>query len=152
MTYLDINGVRLSIEEVAEKFGIPGKLARPSLCQEVPAGMLRVTADNNVPFCGVDVQLVLPAEAQSLPIKLCRAEQPNPDGEAEVPTVFLYGRGDSYVALMQVDTRPDEQEEEAPKNARITISGDPGDEVHVFAENQYVTFSFQPDPQNELPF
>lgn len=152
-TYLEINDVRLSIEEIAEKFGITDKVVRPALCQEVPAGTLRAIADDNEPFRGIDLELALPKEADTLSILLARAEQPDPDGEAEKPTVYLYGRGDEYVAFMPVDTRPDSEMEEEPEDTRITVSGDPGDEVQVFAENQYLSFINHPDPKvAECPF
>jgi len=154
MTYLSINGTRLSIEEIAEKFGIQGKPVCPTLCQEVPAGIVRAVADNSEPFCGIDLELDLANVAGTVPILLARAEQPNPDGEVETPTVYLYGRGDEYVAFMQVDTRPDERVEEEPEDTRITISGNPGEEVKVFAENPYVRFNCCPDPRvgDKIPF
>lgn len=125
-TYITINGEKISLEDIAAKFGIKGPIKEAALCQEAPVGTFRAVADNGAPAVGIDLELVLPKAADSLPIMLARAEQEYPDEEPEVPTVYVYGRSDKYIAFMPVDTRPDAEVDEKFHDPRITVSGDPG--------------------------
>lgn len=154
-TYITINGEKISLEDIAAKFGIKGPIKEAALCQEAPVGTFRAVADNGAPAVGIDLELVLPKAADSLPIMLARAEQEYPDEEPEVPTVYVYGRSDECIAFMPVDTRPDAEVDEKFHDPRITVSGDPGQTVQVFMENQHVSVNGFPDPWlkgKELPF
>lgn len=154
-TYIMINGEKISLEDIAVKFGITEPIKEAALCQEAPAGTFRAVAGNGAPATGIDLELVLPKAADSLPIMLARAEQENPDEEPETPTVYLYSRSEEYVAFMPMDVRTDTEVDEEFHDPRITVSGDPGQTVQVFLENRYATVNGFPDPWlkgKELPF
>ena len=145
-TYIKINNTKISLEDIAAKFGITVPINKAAVCQEVPAGTLVATATGLItdPSPAIDVDLVLPEKADSLPIVITHIEQPYPDGKPETVTAFLYGRGDDYIAYMHVDTRPDAEEEEDPIPPNITISGNPGEVVRFSTENGYVQFCGNP--------
>lgn len=51
---------------------------------------------------------------------------------------YFYGLGDSYIAYMDIDTRPDEVTREDPASDRIVVGGNgPGQELSVEVENPY---------------
>ena len=140
--FLRINGHKFSFEEVAEKLGFVNlDVTSVALCQKVPAGTLIATASGgkNDPYPCIDLELELPDDAQSCPIILAHVEQPMDEENSSVRT-YLYSRGDSYIARMDADTRPDDEEELNPYVPEIIISGEPGYEVEVFSENPYVCY------------
>lgn len=145
-TYIKINNTKISLEDIAAKFGIPGPINKAAVCQEVSAGTLVATATGLMtdPYPAIDVELVLPEKAESCPIGIAHVEQPYPDGEPEDVTAYLYGRGDEYIAYVHVDTRPDAEEEEDPFPPNITLSGNPGEVVRFSTENVYVQFCGNP--------
>lgn len=141
-TYIKINGAKIPLKDIAAKFGIHGPIEKAAVCQEVSAGTLVATATGLMtdPYPAIDVELVLPEEADSCPIGIARVEQPYPDDKPEDVTAYLYGRGDEYIAYMHVDARPDFEEEEHPLPPSITLSGNPGEVVQFSMENGYVEF------------
>lgn len=143
---VSINDVEIPLEEIAAKFGITGPINKASICQEVSAGTLVATATGLMtdPYPAIDVNLVLPEEAKSIPFTIAHIEQPYPDGKPEKVTAYLYGRGDDYIAYMHVDTRPDAEEEKNPIPPNITVSGNPGEVVRFSMENDYVQFCGNP--------
>lgn len=145
-TYIKINNTKIPLEDIAAKFGIAEPINKAAVCQEVPAGTLVASATGLMtdPYPAIDVDLVLPEEADSCPISIVHVEQPYPDGKPEEVTAYLYGRGDEYIAYMRVDARPDAEEEEDPIPPNITISGNPGEVVRFSMENGYVQFCGNP--------
>lgn len=145
--YLLINGLRVDIRDVAEKvLGLQngpdmpeGHVPSVALCVDVDAGILVATPENssNEYPC---IELSLRPRKQDEPeILLARAEQATQTAayKPTMPEVYLYGRGDSYIAAMPVDIRPDEIVEANGIENRILVSGDPGETVHVAFENRY---------------
>lgn len=145
-TYIKINNTKISLEDIAARFGILGSINKAAVCQEIPAGTLVATATGMItdPNPAIDVDLVLPEEAESCPIGIAHVEQPYPDCKPEKVTAYLYGRGDEYIAYMHVDTRPDAEEEEDPIPPNITLSGNPGEVVQFAMENGYIEFCGNP--------
>lgn len=145
-TYIKINNTKISLEDIAAKFGIKESINKAAVCQKVPAGTLVATATGLMtdPYPAIDVELVLPEKAESCPIDIAHVEQPYPDGEPEDVTAYLYGRGNEYIAYMHVDSRPDAEEEEDPIPPNITLSGNPGEVVQLTMENGYIEFCGNP--------
>lgn len=145
-TYIKINNTKIPLRTIVTELGIHGVIESLAVCQEVPAGTLVATATGLMtdPYPAIDVDLVLPEEADSCPIGIAHVEQPYPDGKPEGVTAYLYGRGDDYIAYMHVDTRPDAEEEEGPIPPNITISGNPGEVVRFSTENGYIQFCGNP--------
>jgi len=133
--YLEIQGKKFSLEEVASRLGItsPDKMF---FCQKVEAGTIKVnvTPWEDDPFPGVDVELHL--SNGSLPFPLARIEQ---ESNTDAPVkAYLYNRtADSYVAYVETDMRTDEEFEDDPSPSSVFISGDMGETLEVHAENPH---------------
>lgn len=120
--------------EMLETMGIA---AGPVLCLETRSGTMQATCQfSSDEYPCVELQLQPHAEGED-PILMARAEQQR-DGE-ETPNIYLYGRGDSYIAKMPVDTRTMEELGDGIIQADLLVSGDTDCVVKVNLENQYVT-------------
>lgn len=121
-------------DEMLETSGITAQTVK--LCQTVRDGTIEATCEcSSDEYPCVELQLQ-PQGLTDDPIVLVRAEQQSKDGET--PNVYLYGRGDSYIAKMPVDPRPDNDLEEIVQTD-LLVSGDPDCVVKVKLENQYVS-------------
>lgn len=121
--------------KMLENVGLDRRLM---LCQNVDAGTIQATAQNTCDeYPCVELQLQPKAEKADS-ILLARAEQ---EAQGDFPPdVYLYGRGEGYIAKMPVDPRPGKElEAEELIQTDLLVSGDPDNVVRVEFENQYVS-------------
>lgn len=110
------------------------------LCLDTTVGTLIATPENACDeYPCIELMLNTPVSGDP-PVLLARADHDETGSLAPItsPNVFLYGRGDSYIAYMPVDTRSDAAVEKDPHGPVIVASGDPDQKVVVQKENQYV--------------
>lgn len=112
------------------------------LCQDVDSGTIQATIQcSSDEYPCVELQLK-PKEPGDDTILVARVEEKAND-EDEPPKAYLYGRGESYIAIMPVDTRSDAEidaaleEEGAMLRQDLMVSGDQDQEVHVTFENRF---------------
>lgn len=136
--YIRINGKEFSLEEIAEKLGIAEPLYSATLCQEVCSGTLCAQLSLAVEsYPGVELSFEFPKSASSEPLPIARLEQDDPNLDIE-PQCFLYGRGDSYIAYMDVNTQTDVEFKAFPRDDTLVVSGDKNRTLLVFRENNYI--------------
>lgn len=140
-TFLNINGRDFNLEELAKHLGIT-EIKDIRLCQKVPAGTLVATTEHidTSRYPGLAVELHLPDDAGTLPILISQTEQPARHEDGDQVRTYLYGRGDSYIGFMNIDTRPDDIELEDPRQPVIVASGDRDATVIVRPENNWVKY------------
>ena len=144
--FLRINGKEFSFDKVAEALGLnPSPNREPvqvELCQRVDSGVLVAKGSffdhDNYP--GIDLELQLPPEKDTLPIMISRTEQPRPEGEEHPIRTYGYSRDDEYFMFFDSDLRSDAQVDEKPISPAITISGNRDYSVDVSCENPYVNY------------
>lgn len=136
--YIRLNGKEFPLEELAEKLGITEPLCSVSLCQQVCSGTLCASMPLAMePYPGVELSFELPDGAGSAPIPVARLEQDDPHSDVE-PQCFLYGRGDSYIAYMDVNTQTDAELKVSPRDDILVIGGDKGRLLRLFRENSLI--------------
>lgn len=136
--YIRINDKKFSMEEIAEKLGITEPLYSVTLCQEVCSGTLCAQLPLAVEaYPGVELTFEFPEGASSESLSIARLEQDDPNLDVE-PQCFLYGRGDSYIAYMDVNTQTDAEFKAAPRDDTLVIGGDKNRALRVFRENNYI--------------
>jgi len=110
----------------------------PILCQNMRSGVLQASPQySSDEFPCLEFHLQTHADGVN-PICLARVEQEQASDGA--PNVYLYGRAESYIAVMPVDTRPEAELGDRIIQANLLVSGDSDCVVKVDCENQYVSF------------
>lgn len=136
--YIRINDKEFSLEEIAEKLGVTEPLCSVTLCQEICSGTLCASMPLALePYPGVELSFELPESAGTAPISVARLEQDDPNLDVE-PQCFLYGRGDSYIAYMDVNTQTDAELKAAPLDDTLVIGGDKSRKLRLFRENNFI--------------
>lgn len=144
--FLRINGQEFSFDDVVKALGIevsPNiQPVQVELCQRVDSGVLVAKGAyfDQDDYPGIDVELHLPAEKDSIPIMVSRTEQPQPDGEDHALRTFGYDRNNEYFMYFDTDLRPDAQVDEQMLRPSLTVAGNPGLDVDVMADNPYVNY------------
>lgn len=143
--FLRINGENYSLDTVVRALGVfipENESVQVSLCQRVDAGILvaKGAALDQDDYPGIDVELELSADKDSIPIMISRTEQPRPVEEEHALRTFCYDRTDEYFMCFDVDVRPDREVEEHYFPPELIVSGSPDNCVVVSCENQYVDF------------
>lgn len=126
---IELGGRRISIEDVAAKFGIDmSKAGDIALCRVIHSGVLKAMTNLcDTVYPGIDIEV----EAGGPSDIVVRVERP----KGEALRTLLYGSGESYIAYTDRDLDND-----GPGTDIIIASGDPGNEVIVKRENQYARF------------
>lgn len=144
--FLRINGQEFSFDDVAKALGMEVsphvQPVQVELCQRVDSGVLVAKGAyfDQDDYPGIDVELHLPAEKDSIPIIVSRTEQPQPDGEDHALRTFGYDRNNEYFMYFDTDLRPDAQVYEQMLRPSLTVAGNPGLDVDVMADNPYVNY------------
>lgn len=127
--FIELGGHRISIEDVAAKFGIDKTgIDEVALCRDIHGGVLKaMTSLYDMVYPGIDIEV----EAGGPSDIVVRVERP----KGEALRTLLYGSGESYIAYTDRDLDSD-----GPGTDVIIASGDPGNEVIVKRENQYAHF------------
>lgn len=155
--FILINGQAFSFEAVAQALGLnvdsATKPVEMHLCQRIPDGVLVAKSEycGGDDYPGIDIELELPAEKDTLPILISRTEQPREEGEICAVRTFGYDRENEYFVHFDTDTRPDAVLDEAElQSPQVVVSGERHLPVEVIAENPFVSFvkdtSFRPSP------
>lgn len=137
MAYLEVNGMKVTYEDLAKALGVP-QIQSLLLCQDVASGTLAAQAGTEE-YPGIDLFLRLP-EKSGLDVLMARAEQPQDEPE---PKAYLYDVEAVYIAYTIADTRTAEEIEDSDAPRIVVVSGDRGQQVDVYAENPYVCFMGQ---------
>lgn len=143
--FIRINGKDFSLDDVAKALGIQPENDKPlevDLCQRIDAGVL-VARGSNIggdEYPGIDVELELPKEKDSLPVMLSRTEQPRPDGDVQNVRTFCFSRLDEYFMYFDADLRSDKEVDELAIPPHLCVAGNPGFNPVITADNRYVDF------------
>lgn len=144
--FLRINGQEFSFDEVARALGLDVspelEPVQVALCQRVDSGVLVAKGSffDHDDYPGIDLELQLPAEQDSMPIMISRTEQPRLEGESHNLRTFGYSRENEYFMFFDSDLRPDAEVDQEPRDQALTVSGDRWRSVEVFAENPYIEY------------
>lgn len=155
--FIRVNGQDFSFDEVAKALGVelPEGITdhQIQLCQRVKTGVLSaggsVSEDDEYP--NIEVELQLPKEMDSQPVLLTRTEQPIPEDEEHELRTFCYSRNDSYFMFFDADTRADREVDDLYISPSVVLSGNPGDNVRVYKENNFVQYQGLLSPEVNSP-
>lgn len=127
--FIELGGHRISIEDVAAKFGIDKTgIDEVALCRDIHGGVLKaMTSLYDMVYPGIDIEVKAGGPSDIV----VRVERP----KGEDLRTLLYGSSESYIAYTDRDLDSD-----GPGTDIIIASGDPGNEVIVKRENQYAHF------------
>lgn len=144
--FLRINGRAFSFDEVARALGLyvssESKTVQVELCQRVDSGILVAKGSffDHDDYPGIDLELQLPSEKDSMPVLISRTEQPHPEGEPHSLRTYGYTREDEYFMFFDSDIRPDDEVDVDMKAPVLTVSGNIYRPVEVFSENCYIQY------------
>lgn len=144
--FIRVNGRDFSFEEVAKALGLEVAShldpVQVHLCQRVDDGILVAKGAffDKDDYPGIDLELELPAEKDSLPVMISRCEQPRADGEARGLRNFCYSRADEYFMYFDVDTRADDVVDKEGVEATLVLSGSRSADVDVYEENSFIKY------------
>lgn len=119
--YLEINGEKIYLTDILEKFGIEAESWDVNLCQDTPSGAIRakVSPDPDCPAMYLD--FVLKDDPDTLPIDIAKTEQPE---NCPVRT-YLFDRETNYFAYTDLDIRPDAEVDKKLMSPELAVSGQP---------------------------
>lgn len=144
--FIRVNGKEFSFEEVAKALGfeVAPHLdpVQVHLCQQIEDGVLVAKGAffDKDDYPGMDVELELPEEKDSMPVIISRTEQPRLDTEERGVRTFCYNRENEYFMYFDVDTRTDDEVDKEIDVPSVVLSGSRLAEVDVYEENTFVRY------------
>ncbi|MCI8843227.1 MAG: hypothetical protein HFF08_03840 [Oscillospiraceae bacterium] len=133
-TYLEINGKKISMDDLLKELGVDAEPCEVNLCQDTPSGTIRAKASPD-PHCpAMYLDFVRKDDPDTLPIDIAKTE-----GPAGCPVrTYLFDRESYHFAYSDMDTRPDAEVDKKLMSPELVVSGEPYLDTIVKLEDEFV--------------